>query len=133
MERMQVSRCKLKKTPSTSAPKKKQQQDFKTADIRVAGSRICTWRGAFPLVPGPVGFCQTCTRFAHLIACERGGNRVMNWARGISLKVNMKAKVRGHDASLLHRKYADYQETHIKSLPTILQAWKDQRQKQCFD
>ena len=74
---------------------------------------------------GPLGFCQTCTRFAHLIACERGGNRVMNWTRGISLKVNMKAKVRGHDASLLHRKYADDQETHIQSLPTVLQTWKD--------
>ena len=48
MERIQVSRCKRKKTPSTSAQKK---QNFKTADITVAGSRICTWRGAFPLLP----------------------------------------------------------------------------------
>ena len=50
MESMQVSRCKLKKTLSTSAPKKT-TEFFKTADIRVAGSRICTWIGAFPLVP----------------------------------------------------------------------------------
>ena len=49
----------------------------------------------------------------------------MNWTRGISLKVNMKAKVCGHDTSLLHRKYADDHETHIQSLPTALQAWKD--------
>ena len=48
---------------------------------------------------GPFGYCHTCIRFAHLIASERGGNRVINWTRGVSLKRNIKDKVRGHDAS----------------------------------
>ena len=74
---------------------------------------------------GPLGYCHTCIRFAHLIASERGGNRVISWTRGVSLKRNIKDKVRGHDASSLHRKYADDQETHLQSLPTAMQAWQD--------
>ena len=76
---------------------------------------------------GPFGFCHTCSRFAHLIASERGGNRVLKWTQGqgVSLKVNMKAKVRSHDSSALHQKYADENESHSKSLPSVLQIWQE--------
>ena len=41
------------------------------------------------------------------------------------LKLNMKAKIQCHDSSALHQKYADENENHSKSLPSVLQTWQD--------